>query len=775
MKSSSVFGTNLIVGILSGLQIITMSGVPALAAAQDSSNTQTFENDLGPLPAPIEAPMNPNVVAAFSSDGRHVAILVGQNGGECVNFDGQLGPRFDRIVRDAFLRTPFAVFSPNGKHVAYVAQNGGPNFLSNKEVQSYVVVVDGKVGLKYAQVSNPIFSSDGKHVVYIAQDKDRCFAVKDSHAGPEVHGWFQGGLAFSPDGSRTAFCVSQGMGAKPLVVVDGQRRPENYQIDLRSLTFSPDGKHLAYLVTKINRKSYVVVDGQPGPEYEMIRTASPIFSPNGKHWAYVAANGTKNYVVVDGRQSPEYFGTSKYMDGEYLLFYSPDGDHVAYVASNGQKKFVVVDGKPGPEVYRVTSLVFSSDGKHVAYIVSDGSSKQYVVVDGDAGPKYNEVKSLSISSDGKRVAYIANSGFVLVDGQQEPTHDSISSLIMSANGARVAYVAKDADKCVVVLDGQLGSELNSQITSLYFSPDSKHLAYLEYFRLDGKSLPSLDGVPVQSRLVIDGVPGPHYDRIGTPAFDLDGSLNFVAFKNDRIYQVKLKPTAGQTAGNPVRVAPPSSQPDVPIVADEKQRLNSRANRTAQTEPISEKQEKWLSLLNDNRKTGWETTSDRGADWRMEKGVLRWNSPRASYLWTKRDNYSNFDMSVEARVSRGEYGQLIIRDAFGQPGESHHKGYAVVFNSDNGNPCKTGSLLVLGGEAAASIGTSPAPPDEWFTLEVTAKGNHLVVKINDQITADYSDPEQRFDRGHISILGGTPRGATNMYLELRNFKIRELPG
>jgi hypothetical protein len=32
-----------------------------------------------------------------------------------------------------------------------------------------------------------------------------------------------------------------------------------------------------------------------------------------------------------------------------------------------------------------------------------------------------------------------------------------------------------------------------------------------------------------------------------------------------------------------------------------------------------------------------------------------------------------------------------------------------------------------------------PPDTWFTQEVLADGNHLVIKVNGTTTVDYRDP------------------------------------
>ena len=41
-------------------------------------------------------------------------------------------------------------------------------------------------------------------------------------------------------------------------------------------------------------------------------------------------------------------------------------------------------------------------------------------------------------------------------------------------------------------------------------------------------------------------------------------------------------------------------------------------------------------------------------------------------------------------------------------------------------------------------------ENWFKLQVTANGNHIVVKINNQQVADCLDPRSRYQRGHFAL-------------------------
>jgi hypothetical protein len=68
-----------------------------------------------------------------------------------------------------------------------------------------------------------------------------------------------------------------------------------------------------------------------------------------------------------------------------------------------------------------------------------------------------------------------------------------------------------------------------------------------------------------------------------------------------------------------------------------------------------------------------------------------------------------------------------------------------------------------------VSESNAPPGEWFTMEVIARGNHIIVKVNGRTTADYTDDRQRFMRGRIAL----QTMDKNTVAEFRKVEIKEL--
>jgi hypothetical protein len=62
------------------------------------------------------------------------------------------------------------------------------------------------------------------------------------------------------------------------------------------------------------------------------------------------------------------------------------------------------------------------------------------------------------------------------------------------------------------------------------------------------------------------------------------------------------------------------------------------------------------------------------------------------------------------------------------------------------------------------------PDEWFTQEVIAIGNHIVIKVNGKTTVDYVDPKSTYKKGHLALQGHDP----GTVVKFRKVEVIELP-
>jgi hypothetical protein len=159
-------------------------------------------------------------------------------------------------------------------------------------------------------------------------------------------------------------------------------------------------------------------------------------------------------------------------------------------------------------------------------------------------------------------------------------------------------------------------------------------------------------------------------------------------------------------------------------------------------------------------------------WRVEDGMIIGGGP-STHLFTDRGDYTDFQFRVEAKINdHGNSGQY-FRTAFG-PG--FPTGYEAQINATHADPIRTGSLypdsrtpLKKYKDKITVMNTAPHKPDEWFTQEVTAIGNHIVIKVNGKTTVDFEDPENLYKKGHFALQAHDP----GSIMSFRKVEVKEL--
>jgi hypothetical protein len=179
---------------------------------------------------------------------------------------------------------------------------------------------------------------------------------------------------------------------------------------------------------------------------------------------------------------------------------------------------------------------------------------------------------------------------------------------------------------------------------------------------------------------------------------------------------------------------------------------------------------WTQLFNGKDLTGWKTHPDDKATWEVKDGVLIGTGP-AGHLFSERDDYDNFRYRVEAMINdNGNSGQY-FRTQFGK---SFPKGYEAQINSTHSDPIRTGSLypsFKVSPEAKEKILVLKQlhKPDEWFTQEVIAVGNHIVIKVNGETTVDFVDENNTYTKGHFALQQHDPKTV----VKFRKIEVKEL--
>jgi serine/threonine protein kinase len=169
-----------------------------------------------------------------------------------------------------------------------------------------------------------------------------------------------------------------------------------------------------------------------------------------------------------------------------------------------------------------------------------------------------------------------------------------------------------------------------------------------------------------------------------------------------------------------------------------------------------------SLFNGKDLTGWKTHPSQPGNWRVDNGILA-GSGQPGDLYSERGDFQDFRLRVEARVNEGGNSGIHFRVPYGGS-------WNEDFHVELGGPA-TGVFYVRGrGDGIPQLAKTPAQSGGWFVLEVTAKKNYVMTKVNGTILAEGIDPHPQFARGHIAF--ELPNEQT--VVEFRRIEIEEFP-
>ena len=196
-----------------------------------------------------------------------------------------------------------------------------------------------------------------------------------------------------------------------------------------------------------------------------------------------------------------------------------------------------------------------------------------------------------------------------------------------------------------------------------------------------------------------------------------------------------------------------------------------AAKEAPVEPLPIAKGEFVPLFNGKDLDGWQPHAKRKGNWRVENGILIGSAPIGGALYTTRGDFEDFHLRAEARINDKGFGRLLVRTAY-DPTKIPFKtlGYEALINQRPVG-AKTGTLTATSAIDAITIQAkdAPAPPGEWFLLEIIGKGDLITVKVNGTVVAEsFDDRRRKFAlKGHIVL-----QQDANAVLEFRKVEIMD---
>jgi hypothetical protein len=187
-------------------------------------------------------------------------------------------------------------------------------------------------------------------------------------------------------------------------------------------------------------------------------------------------------------------------------------------------------------------------------------------------------------------------------------------------------------------------------------------------------------------------------------------------------------------------------------------------------------EGFYSLFDGKSLDGWKASENKDA-WAVEDGTIAAKSGRSHLFYdgpVHDHDFTNFELKADVMTKPGSNSGIYFHTEYQEKDWPFH-GYEAQINNSHTDWKRTGGLYDV-----VDIRETPVKDDEWFAYDVLVDGKHIVLKINDKTTVDYTEPEggpkvadkpgRYLSHGTVALQGHDPKSETHF----KNIRIKLLP-
>jgi hypothetical protein len=185
---------------------------------------------------------------------------------------------------------------------------------------------------------------------------------------------------------------------------------------------------------------------------------------------------------------------------------------------------------------------------------------------------------------------------------------------------------------------------------------------------------------------------------------------------------------------------------------------------------------WISLFDGKTLNGWKA-SENPKTFRVEDGRIVVDGPRAHLFYVgpvQNARFRNFEWKADVMTRPKANSGMYFHTEYQETGWPS-KGYEVQVNNTHPDPRKTGSLYAI-----QDVHEAPAKDNEWFTQHITVQGTRIVIRVNDKVVVEYTEPDnverpdamkdRRLSEGTFALQGHDPESV----IYFRNIMVKPLP-
>lgn len=145
---------------------------------------------------------------------------------------------------------------------------------------------------------------------------------------------------------------------------------------------------------------------------------------------------------------------------------------------------------------------------------------------------------------------------------------------------------------------------------------------------------------------------------------------------------------------------------------------------------------WISLFNGKNLDGWKV-GENAATFSVEQGAIKVAGPKAHLFYVgdvENHLFKNFEFKALVMTKPKANSGIYIHTKY-QEVSWPTQGYEVQVNNSQGDWRRTGSLYSI-----QDVIENYVTDDEWYTEYIKVQGKRIIIKINDTVVVDYTEPE-----------------------------------
>ncbi|MCL4786657.1 MAG: DUF1080 domain-containing protein [Verrucomicrobia bacterium] len=191
---------------------------------------------------------------------------------------------------------------------------------------------------------------------------------------------------------------------------------------------------------------------------------------------------------------------------------------------------------------------------------------------------------------------------------------------------------------------------------------------------------------------------------------------------------------------------------------------------------------WISLFDGETLDGWRASENPGG-FKVVDGAIAFEGARSHLFYAgpvQNADFKNFELQVEVLTRPAANSGIYFHTAYQEKGFPGRGFEVQVCNTHRGaggyvEMKKTGSLYGIRNLYKALV-----KDEEWFTMHIAVRNQHVQVRLNGQLVVDYVEPDnppsgpnrprRRLGRGTFALQGHDPESK----VFFRNLRVKPLP-